>query len=327
MQRTVQHVRCFIAVSSASRFSRRAGRNLCRGVPCDSVLMALRGWGSNGTIAHGLLRLSHATATTPTSILRQFAPRASDIASRARAGSHTGAGNYSVASWPPTSECTCRWRCGYNTKAGDREGKRGAAENGDGPEDRDRQNQPGHPVSVSRAPKPTRLSSWPIKSDLGTWRKLIKTMQSANSPVQEYEANHRNRGGLLPASAGAAAGRWGRALLLALAILPTGRSQSSGSNGGSSGNAGQSSARGPFSARQGITSMSGEEDFDPIMAERRIRALNTERQKLMVADTNKLFRLAKELNQEIALTAKYWLMDAGSTSQDPQKLRNWHFTV
>jgi hypothetical protein len=135
-------------------------------------------------------------------------------------------------------------------------------------------------------------------------------MQSANSPVQEYEANHRNRGGV-PGQRRRAG--LGSALLLALAILPTGRSQSSGSNGGSSGNAGQSSARGPFSARQGITSMSGEEDFDPIMAERRIRALNTERQKLMVADTNKLFRLAKELNQEIAT--------ANTGSWTPDQLR------
>jgi hypothetical protein len=36
------------------------------------------------------------------------------------------------------------------------------------------------------------------------------------------------------------------------------------------------------------------------MTERRLRALNTERQKLLVSDTNKLFRLAKELNQEVA---------------------------
>jgi hypothetical protein len=46
--------------------------------------------------------------------------------------------------------------------------------------------------------------------------------------------------------------------------------------------------------------MSNDDDIDPLLMERRIRALNTERQKLMVADTNKLFRLAKELNQEIA---------------------------
>ncbi len=36
------------------------------------------------------------------------------------------------------------------------------------------------------------------------------------------------------------------------------------------------------------------------MAERRIRALNIQRQKQMVADTDKLLKLAKELNEEVA---------------------------
>ena len=36
------------------------------------------------------------------------------------------------------------------------------------------------------------------------------------------------------------------------------------------------------------------------MMERRIRALNNERQKEMVSDTNKLLKLAQELNDEIA---------------------------
>jgi hypothetical protein len=91
----------------------------------------------------------------------------------------------------------------------------------------------------------------------------------------------------------------GLALFLALAIIPAGRSQNSGSGGGSNGNGSQSISRTPY-PRQGVGSMSNEDDIDPLLMERRIRALNTERQKLMVADTNKLFRLAKELNQEIA---------------------------
>lgn len=44
---------------------------------------------------------------------------------------------------------------------------------------------------------------------------------------------------------------------------------------------------------------SDNEDVDPVMMERRMRALNIERQKQMVSDTNKLLKLAKELNDEI----------------------------
>jgi len=45
-----------------------------------------------------------------------------------------------------------------------------------------------------------------------------------------------------------------------------------------------------------------EQGLDPVMAERRLRALNIERQKRMVADANKLLTLAKELNDEVAST-------------------------
>jgi len=41
---------------------------------------------------------------------------------------------------------------------------------------------------------------------------------------------------------------------------------------------------------------------NPVIEERRLRALNIERQKRMVADTNKLLTLAKELNDEVAST-------------------------
>lgn len=41
-------------------------------------------------------------------------------------------------------------------------------------------------------------------------------------------------------------------------------------------------------------------DYDPIMMEHRMTALNNERQKELVSDTNKLLKLAKELNDEIA---------------------------
>jgi hypothetical protein len=38
------------------------------------------------------------------------------------------------------------------------------------------------------------------------------------------------------------------------------------------------------------------------MLERRMRALNNERQKQLVADTDKLLKLARELNEEVAKT-------------------------
>lgn len=40
-------------------------------------------------------------------------------------------------------------------------------------------------------------------------------------------------------------------------------------------------------------------DYDPILAQRQRAALNAERQKEMVSDTNKLLKLARELNYEV----------------------------
>ena len=48
-----------------------------------------------------------------------------------------------------------------------------------------------------------------------------------------------------------------------------------------------------------VTSL-GTDDSDPMMDQRRVRALNNERQKQLVADTDKLLKLAKELNDEVA---------------------------
>ena len=59
-------------------------------------------------------------------------------------------------------------------------------------------------------------------------------------------------------------------------------------------------------------SMSGMGDTDPIEEERRLRALNAERQKSLVSDTNKLLKLAHELNDEVNATK--------SDSLDPQEL-------
>jgi hypothetical protein len=41
-------------------------------------------------------------------------------------------------------------------------------------------------------------------------------------------------------------------------------------------------------------------DGDPVEQEKRLRALNAERQKFMVSDTGKLLKLASELNAEIS---------------------------
>jgi hypothetical protein len=57
---------------------------------------------------------------------------------------------------------------------------------------------------------------------------------------------------------------------------------------------------GSFPARVDMGPLSGD-DYDPVMMERRIRALNMERQKEMVSDANKLLKLARELNEEVAL--------------------------
>ena len=44
----------------------------------------------------------------------------------------------------------------------------------------------------------------------------------------------------------------------------------------------------------------GQADADPLYAERRLNALNSDRHKSMVSDTEKLLRLARELDAEIA---------------------------
>ena len=82
------------------------------------------------------------------------------------------------------------------------------------------------------------------------------------------------------------------AILLALVCGPAGRSQS-----GSGSGMGQSPMRQQFPGHPGFDS-SG--DYDPVLAEKRLLALNIERQKQMVADANKLLKLAKELNEEVA---------------------------
>ena len=43
----------------------------------------------------------------------------------------------------------------------------------------------------------------------------------------------------------------------------------------------------------------GEGDADPVQEDKRLRALNAERQKSLVSDTNKLLKLARELDDEV----------------------------
>jgi len=97
--------------------------------------------------------------------------------------------------------------------------------------------------------------------------------------------------------AGAAGGRGLRpvqvlCLLVALAVVPAcGRAQQTGTTN-------------PFPTPHGFPPQDGPlgsiDGSNPFGSERRLREINAERQKALVADTNKLLRLATELNAEIA---------------------------
>jgi hypothetical protein len=93
-------------------------------------------------------------------------------------------------------------------------------------------------------------------------------------------------------------------LILALAIglmcSVSGRSQQSSSENGMP-IPDQNTPRGAF-ARPVRDANSVVDEYAPMMTERRIRALNIERQKQMVSDATKLLKLAKELNDELANT-------------------------
>lgn len=93
----------------------------------------------------------------------------------------------------------------------------------------------------------------------------------------------------------------GIAVVLALGIGKLSQGQS-GINSGANG--AQNSTGQGFGGRQGFplanNNNNNDQDLDPVMAERRFRALNMERQKRMVADANKLLTLAKELNDQVA---------------------------
>lgn len=104
----------------------------------------------------------------------------------------------------------------------------------------------------------------------------------------------RNRG-IRPTGLRLCAGL-GLAVVLAIGCGLTGRSQSSGANGVPG--QGQQNMH-SYSPRLDLGSQPID-DVDPVLVERRIRALNIQRQKQMVSDADKLLKLARELNEEVA---------------------------
>ncbi len=84
------------------------------------------------------------------------------------------------------------------------------------------------------------------------------------------------------------------AIVMAMACLPAGRSQSNlpGGNGGSGSGV-------PRGQQLGMSS-SPFDDMDTVMMQKHLLALNIERQKEMVSDANKLLKLARGLNEEVA---------------------------
>ena len=83
-------------------------------------------------------------------------------------------------------------------------------------------------------------------------------------------------------------------LVCALMCVLPGRAQSSGGSNG-----GQGQGMGDMHPHPNLSSLSSD-DADPAIVERRIRAINIDRQKQIVADTDKLLKLARELNEEVA---------------------------
>jgi hypothetical protein len=88
---------------------------------------------------------------------------------------------------------------------------------------------------------------------------------------------------------------FGLALVLMLVPVSGGSSQAPGQNVGPPGTV-RPYYPGPTSS---ISSSGG---FEAAEAERRLKELNHERQKEMISDTNKLLKLATELNDEVAAT-------------------------
>jgi hypothetical protein len=94
--------------------------------------------------------------------------------------------------------------------------------------------------------------------------------------------------------------RCGLVLAGILCVCSIAPAQSPNQSGSGNGTTGISASQHGF-GRPGMGSLSpDDENYDPMMAERRMRALNAERQKQMVSDAARLLKLAQELNSEIA---------------------------
>ncbi len=88
------------------------------------------------------------------------------------------------------------------------------------------------------------------------------------------------------------------ALVLALTCVPAGRSQSSQVPGWNHGT--QEPVRPDKPIQAGVDTPDDDRRTTSIMTQSQLRELNQERQKQMVADANKLLKLATELNDEIS---------------------------
>jgi hypothetical protein len=133
---------------------------------------------------------------------------------------------------------------------------------------------------------------------------MMRTMRSAiqsetpNQAQPAWKAGGARRGNrTLAVLIGA-----GLALAIVFGLGSSARAQSPtppGQNNGGSGMDG--SGRGGGFGRPNMGSFTQDDgNYDPMMAERRLRALNIERQKQMVSDAAKLLKLAQELNTEVA---------------------------
>lgn len=97
-------------------------------------------------------------------------------------------------------------------------------------------------------------------------------------------------------------------------VLPVSAQSSAGSNGT------QTQGMGGMHTHPDLSPFSTD-DADPAMVDRRIRALNIERQKQIVADTDKLLKLARELNAEVAkANTGTWTLDELHKIADIEKL-------
>lgn len=121
-------------------------------------------------------------------------------------------------------------------------------------------------------------------------------MQSAPKSFTTDPAGCKTQGGRPRCMSGQLIAAIVVAFLLAVGSQTARCQMGSGTNSGQSG---QSINRPPFTRNQQDAN-SPFDDFDSVTAERRNRALNMERQKLMVSDASKLLKLARELNDEVA---------------------------